>query len=252
MTKDFKQFALHLADSSGDIIREYFRRPFAIDTKSDNSPVTEVDQRVEQVLRKAIMHTFPAHGIIGEEYPIHNLGAEYCWVIDPIDGTKAFMSGLPMFGTMVALVKEGIPILGMIDQPITGERWIAFDGKITLNGNTLKTRACSKLEIATISTTSPDYFNEITSVIFECIKSQCKTTLYGGDCYAYGQLAAGHIDIVMESGLKPHDFLALVPIVENAGGSMTDWQGNALTANSDGTVLALGDKVLLPQILELL
>jgi len=173
------------------------------------------------------------------------------WVLDPIDGTRSFVGGRPIFGTLIALIEEGVPILGLIDQPISGERWIGAAGQGTLfNGAPANTRKCAALAHAVQATTSPAAFSADHLRAFERLIPATRDTLYGGDCYNYGLVAIGQIDIVVESGLKVHDFAALVPVVEGAGGIMRDWQGKPLTSTSEGHVIACGDAQLLPHILD--
>ena len=238
-------FANRLADTAGAIIRRYFRRKFVVDDKADRSPVTIADRAAERAMRRLIKARFPAHGIVGEEYGNTQAEADYVWVLDPIDGTKSFISGVPLFGTLIALAYRGRPILGVIDQPILRERWVGAAGrKTTLNGKRVKTRACAGLERATLFATSPDLFDAGNAAAFERLRQTAKLTRFGADCYAYGLLASGFIDLVVEVGLKTYDFCALVPVVEGAGGIMTDWQGKPLAFGSDGRVVASADRAL--------
>ncbi len=242
-----------LAEASGEIIRRYFRTNIAIDDKSDASPVTIADRSAEKVMRHIIEASFPEHGIIGEEFGSQNPDADYVWVLDPIDGNKSFISGVPLFGTLIALTWRGQPILGVIDQPISGERWIGATGHRTeLNGKPVGTRPCSKIENATLYATSPDMFNRRNAPGFNRLRKQVKLSRFGADCYAYALLASGFIDLVVEADLKPYDFCALLPIIEGAGGAMTDWDGKKLTTKSDGRVIAAGDKKLLGKTRKLL
>jgi len=238
-------FAVHaecLADAAGAVIRRYFRTPVAIDDKADASPVTIADREAETAMRALTETAFPGHGIIGEEHGRVRADAEYVWVLDPIDGTKAFITGKPLFGTLIALVHRGVPVLGIIDQPVTGERWIGIRGEPTrFNGALIAARRCGGLDRATLSTTSPDLFHGADAAAFARLAKRCKLTVYGGDCYAYGLVASGFIDLVVEAGLKSYDFCALAPIVAGAGGAMADWQGKPLTLASDGRVVAAGD-----------
>ncbi|MGH7060706.1 MAG: inositol monophosphatase family protein, partial [Stellaceae bacterium] len=186
---------------------------------------------------------FPAHGIIGEEYGRVREDAELVWVLDPIDGTKSFISGVPLFGTLIALAHNGRPILGVIDQPISRERWVgAARRPTTLNGAPVRCRPCEALDRATLFATTPDMFHGADAAAFRRVSAAAKLTRYGGDCYAYGLLAAGFIDLVLEADLKPYDFCAMIPIVEGAGGVTGDWQGNPLSLASDGRVLVAGDR----------
>jgi len=240
-------FANELADAAGEIVRRYFRRGVAVDDKADMSPVTIADREAEAALRVLIERRFPDHGILGEEHGSVRTDAERVWVLDPIDGTKSFISGMPLFGTLIALVERGVPVLGVIDQPISRERWIgARCHKSTLNGAAISTRTCTALGSATLFATTPDMFRGADAEAFQRLKSAVKLARFGGDCYAYGLLAAGFVDLVVEASLKPYDYAALVPVIAGAGGSMTDWQGGPLGLTSDGRVLACGDPRLAP------
>jgi CoA:oxalate CoA-transferase len=236
---DAARLAHRMADASGIIIRSYFRQPMTVDAKDDNSPVTRADRDAESRIRDMIARDFPGHGIIGEEFGAHNDTAEYVWVIDPIDGTRSFIAGRPIFGTLIALLHNGTPVLGVIDQPIASDRWIGVQRKPTLfNGKACHVRTCPDISRATIATTGPQYFSADELPMFNALAATCGNVLYGGDCHNYGLLASGHIDIVMEAGLKLHDWAALVPVVTGAGGVMTDWEGGALTRESEGQVIA--------------
>ena len=238
-------FAHRLADASGAIIRRYFRRKIAVDDKSDRTPVTIADRRAEAAMRRLIEAKFPAHGILGEEYGAHQKDAEFVWVLDPIDGTKSFISGLPIFGTLIALTYRGRPVLGVIDQPILGERWVGAAGRrTTLNGRRVKSRACARLGQASLFATSPEMFGKREGRAFDRLRRAVKLTRFGGDCYAYALVATGFIDLVVEVDLKPYDYCPLVPVIEGAGGVMTDWTGKPLDLASDGRVVASGDKRL--------
>lgn len=247
------ELAERLADASGDVIRRYFRTPVAVEDKDDETPVTIADREAETAMRAMIAEAFPGHGIVGEEHGDTNPGAETVWVLDPIDGTKAFLAGKPTFGTLIAVAQGGAPILGIIDQPVTGERWLGAAGRgTTFNGTPVKTRPCARLDHAILNTTGPDLFPGRTGDGFAALSGRVKRTLYGGDCYAYGLVASGFIDLVAEAGLKSYDFCALAPVVEGAGGVMTDWQGCKLSLSSNGTVLAAGAAALLDAALETL
>lgn len=237
--------ANELADTAGAIIRRYFRQGVAVDDKPDTSPVTIADREAEAALRRIIEARCPDHGIIGEEHGALRADAEHVWVIDPIDGTKSFISGVPLFGTLIALARQGRPVLGVIDQPISRERWLGAEGHpSTLDGRPIHTRPCAALSAATLFSTSPDLFAGGDAASFERLKKAVKLTRYGGDCYAYGLLAAGFIDLVVEASLKPYDYMALVPVIAGAGGTMTDWAGQPLGLRSSGRVIACGDKRL--------
>jgi len=248
-------FANRLADAAGAAIRPLFRGTWTEERKPDHSAVTDADRAAEAAMRALIESERAADGIIGEEYGTRNEGAARQWVLDPIDGTQSFIAGRPIFGTLIALLQDGWPVLGVIDQPILGERWVGSIGaETTFNGRAIRTRACLALEGAQVATTSPHCFaeDEVDAYLRVVAKAYLGRPwpVYGGDCYNYGLLAAGHLDIVLESGLKLHDYAALVPVVEGAGGLMSDWQGHPLDANSDGTVLAIGDPARLEDVLE--
>jgi histidinol phosphatase-like enzyme (inositol monophosphatase family) len=235
--------AADLADAAGAAIRPYFRKPIAVDDKPDLSPVTVADRAAEAAMRKLIAARFPDHGIIGEEYGREREHAEFVWVLDPIDGTKSFISGVPLFGTLIALCRRGRPILGVIDQPILRERWVGAAGRpSTFNGEPVRCRPCASLAAATIFATSPDMFPGDDDAGFRRVASAAKLVRFGADCYAYGLVAHGFVDLVIEASLKAYDFSAMLPIVEGAGGVVTDWQGAPLGLTSDGRVLVAGDR----------
>ncbi len=244
--------ANRLADAAGAVIRPKFRGQWSHERKADASPVTEVDRAAEAAMRAILEAEAPDDGIIGEEYGTRNEHAGRQWVLDPIDGTVSFMAGRPIFGTLIALMQDGWPVLGIIDQPVAGERWAGRVGhETTLNGEPVRVRACRELSDATIASTGPQNFTDDEAGAFMSLAAQTsKTVIWGGDCYNYGLLAAGHLDIVCEAGLKLYDYAALVPVVEGAGGLMADWQGNPLDAGSDGRVLALGEPARLEEALE--
>jgi inositol-phosphate phosphatase/L-galactose 1-phosphate phosphatase/histidinol-phosphatase len=235
--------AAELADAAGAAIRPYFRTALTVDDKADLSPVTIADRAAEAAMRRLIGARFPAHGIIGEEYGREREDAEFVWVLDPIDGTKSFISGVPLFGTLIALAQAGRPVLGVIDQPISQERWVGAEGRATThNGNPVRCRACPNVAAATIFATTPDMFRGADAAAFARAAGAAKLVRYGADCYAYGLVALGLVDVVIEASLKPYDFSAMGPIVEGAGGVATDWQGAPLGLASDGRVLIAGDR----------
>ncbi len=235
-----------LADVAGAIARRYFRQRIAVEDKPDLTPVTAADREAEAAMRRLIAATFPAHGVIGEEDGPSRADAEYVWVLDPIDGTKNFISGIPLFGTLIALAREGRPVLGVIEQPVLRERWLGVAGRpSTLNGAPVRARACAALEQATLFSTTPDMFRGADAAGFERLRARVKLARYGADCYAYAQLASGFIDLVVERDLKPYDYCALAPVIEGAGGAMRDWEGRPLDLGSDGRVIAAGDPRLL-------
>ena len=246
-------FAGTLADAARPVIRRHFRTPVAVDSKPDATPVTIADRDAEAAMRALIEARFPEHGIIGEEHGTVRADAEWCWVLDPIDGTKAFVAGKPIFGTLVALVHRGAPVLGLIDQPVSEERWLGAAGRPTLfNGRPARTRPCAALALAILNATTPDMFEGGDAVRFEALGARVRMTQYGGDCYAYGLLASGFIDIVAEAQLKPYDFAALVPVITGAGGTVADWNGRPMRLDSDGRIVAVGDPSLLAAAVEAL
>jgi histidinol phosphatase-like enzyme (inositol monophosphatase family) len=242
-----------LIDASAKVLTHYYRNFGDITSKADKSPVTIADQETEKALRALITEHFPEDGIQGEEYGIERADSPYSWFLDPIDGTTSFMIGRPTFGTLIALTHDGQSIAGVINQPITNECWLGIKGQgATLNGTPIRTRQCKSLADAVICTTGPNYFNDQTLSIFNRIANTARFQLYGGDCYSYGLLASGHVDIVMESGLKAHDFMAFIPLIEEAGGVITDWEGNALTFESKGDIIVSATPELHQEVLGLI
>jgi myo-inositol-1(or 4)-monophosphatase len=238
-----------LADTAGAIIRPYYRAPLHADVKQDQSPVTVADREAERAMRTLIAARCPDHGIHGEEFGLKGAEKLYRWVLDPIDGTRAFITGRPLFGTLIGLLHTGRPILGIIDQAITGERWVGIEGAATTfrgSHGRAGTRVCPDLADAELSATSPELLGD-RAPRFERLAAAARRVTWGGDCYAYGLLALGHIDVIAECGLKIWDWAALVPVVAGAGGMMTDWRGQPLTPGCAGDVLAVGDPALLPQ-----
>ncbi|URW75609.1 histidinol-phosphatase [Sphingomonas donggukensis] len=242
-----------LADAAGDAIRPLFRADYGLEIKDDQSPVTQADRAAEAAMRRLLAAEAPRDGIIGEEEGTTEGSSGRQWVLDPIDGTRAFIAGRPIFGTLIALMDGGFPVLGIIDQPILKERWVGMAGRTTVfNGLPASTRRCRALSDALLATTSPALFADDELHAFEHLDAAVRSTVLGGDCYNYACLASGHLDIVVESQLKLHDFAALVPVVEGAGGVMCDWSGDPLHAGSAGDVIAAGDAARVEEILEAL
>jgi len=239
-------FAGRLADAAGEIALRYFRTAVAVDDKADASPVTIADKTAEKVMREMIARERPEDGIIGEEFGRERAGAGRVWILDPIDGTKSFISGRPMFGTLVSLAFDGVPQLGVVDCSAVGERWVGVKGRRTTHrlrdGSTreVRVRACADLGLATLYCSSPLMFKEHFPA-FERVREKVKLPMYGGDCYAYGLVASGFADLDIEAGLQVYDYAAVAPVIEGAGGVMTDWRGRPLDVNSDGRVIAAGD-----------
>lgn len=247
--------ALRLADAAGAAIRPHFREPLAAQRKGDASPVTAADHAAEEAMRRILTAEVPRDGVHGEEFGVSAGSTGRQWVLDPIDGTTAFLAGRPLFGTLIALTVEGWPVLGVIDQPILRERWLGAAGQATtFNGRPVRTRACPALAEAALATTGPHYFDGHDGDHFMALAARTdhKRMVMGGDCYNYAMLASGHLDAVCESALKLHDWAALVPVVEGAGGSMSDWAGEPLGPGASGHVLALGDPARLEDAVEAL
>ncbi len=244
------------ADGAGAVIRPHFRAGLAADLKGDLSPVTRADREAEQAMRAILAARFPEHGILGEEFGLDRPAARLRWVLDPIDGTRAFITGRPVFGTLIGLLDGDTPILGIIDQPVTGERWVGVAGRRTEFrgpfGGAVGCRPCATLAEAELSCTSPDMFSASDRPRWERLSAAARRTSFGGDCYAYGLLALGQIDAIAEADLKLWDWAALAPVVQGAGGSLTDWRGQPLRPDGDGRALALGDRAMLAEAVALL
>jgi myo-inositol-1(or 4)-monophosphatase len=243
---DFTAFIGRLATSSGETILPFFRTSLSIDNKSTSrefDPVTEADRAAEAVMRRLIKANFPQHGIIGEEFGSEREDAEYVWVLDPIDGTKSFIAGFPIWGTLIALLHRGTPVFGMMHQPYIGERFSGDSNSAYYHGPSgerkLSVRRCASLQDTTCLTTSPRLMNDADRAAFGQVESEVRLSRYGGDCYSYCMLAAGHLDVVIETELKPYDVAALIPIVTGAGGIITTWEGKP--AQSGGRIIAAGD-----------
>lgn len=233
-----------------------FRMPVAVDNKqaSGFDPVTEADRAAEKAIRELISKHYPEHGILGEEHGDVGLDRDYVWVIDPIDGTRAFISGLPVWGTLVGLYHKGKAVMGMMDQPFTGERFIAKPGEAMVTRHGFKSRISTRkgvsLNQAIMMTTSPKIFSDTLAPVYQRVEDQVQLARYGCDCYAYAMVACGHIDLVVEADLKPYDVGGLIPLVEQAGGVMTTWTGDS--AEMGGTIVASGSAALHEEVLELL
>jgi inositol-phosphate phosphatase/L-galactose 1-phosphate phosphatase/histidinol-phosphatase len=244
----FVELAIRCADAAGIVARRHYRTPVAVDVKADSSPVTIADREVETAIRAILAEVRPQDGILGEEHGSSHLNAEYVWVIDPIDGTKSFITGRPLFTTLIALLHRGVPVLGIIDQPVTGDRWIGVKGlPTTLNGQPIRTRPCPDIALATQAATMPFSHKE-----FRLTEAASRYMVWGGDAYAFGLLAAGFIDLMVEAGLQPYDWAALVAVIEGAGGIITDWEGQPLRLGTSGNVAAAGDPVLHVKVLEMI
>lgn len=247
----FRAFAEDIADQARAVSLKGFRRRLDVELKADESPVTVVDRNVETLLREAIRHAWPDHGILGEEHGRSQLDAEYVWSIDPIDGTRSYITGWPLWGTLLALLHDGEPVLGVVDMPVLDERWVGVRGAgATFNGVTCRTGNCTVLDQATLYATSPDIFDAAERAAFERVCARAQGRRFGGDCYSYALLASGHIDAVIEAELQPYDYLALAPVIEAAGGVISDWQGKPLGLHSGGQVVAAATPELHRSMLE--
>jgi myo-inositol-1(or 4)-monophosphatase len=254
---DFEAFVGELATVSGEAIRPFFRTALGVEDKSRGGafdPVTAADRTAEQAMRTLIRQKFPAHGIIGEEFGAERSDAEYVWVLDPIDGTKSFISGMPAWGTLIALTRGGKPVFGMVHQPFIGERF-SGDGEAAAyrgpaGSRALQARPCAALADAILYTTSPRLMNAADRAAFSKVEEAVRLSRYGGDCYSYCMLAAGYVDLVIETEMKPYDVAALIPIIRGAGGVVTTWDGGA--GEGGGRIVAAGDRRTHAAALELL
>ena len=251
--KEFAPFFDELADAARAIASQYFRKTFSISDKEDKTPVTQADREIEQKLREMIGKKFPTHGILGEEFGSEKLDAEFVWVIDPIDGTKAFATGCPVFGHLIGLAHNGKPTVGVIDQPFSKERWFGITGEFSrYNGTPVKVAAPRKLTAARMFTTSPDMFDGEYEERFKTLRKTVKLARFGADCYAYGLLALGWADMVVEQLLKPYDVFAPVAVISGAGGYTCDFQGKPVGFNYNGTIVAASCKELADEVLEII
>ncbi len=253
---DFAGFVDRLAAASAETILPFFRTAMTIENKASGGfdPVTAADRAAENAMRTLIRRSFPDHGIIGEEFGAERADAEYVWVLDPIDGTKSFMTGMPVWGTLIALTRFGEPVFGVMNQPFSRERFSGDGEGSRYTGPTgnraLTTRACGTLSDAVVFTTSPLLMTADERIAFARVEAAAKLSRYGGDCYAYCMLAAGHIDLVIETGLKPYDILPLIPIIMGAGGIVTTWDNGSAAAG--GRIIAAGDKRMHTAAMEIL
>jgi myo-inositol-1(or 4)-monophosphatase len=253
---DFASFVDQLAAAAGETILPFFRTALAVENKKAGGfdPVTAADRAAESAMRALIRKTFPSHGIIGEEYGAEQIGAEYVWVLDPIDGTKSFITGMVAWGTLIGLMRFGEPVFGMMSQPFTRERFTGDGGAAHYRGPSgnreLRVRECASLENAILTTTSPLLMNAADRALFKRVEDVVRLSRYGGDCYAYCMLAAGLIDLVIETEIKPHDIVPLIPIITGAGGIVTTWDNEP--AQNGGRIVVAGDARVHRAALELL
>lgn len=250
---EFRAFAERLADAAAAAIQPHFRAPLAVEDKGGRlyDPVTVADKAAEEAMRALIQAQYPEHGILGEEQGVALGSSPLTWVLDPIDGTRAFITGLPLWGTLIALNDGTRPVLGVMNQPFTGERFVGTPQGAWRGTTALKTRACADLGSATLMCTTPDMFDTpARKAAFERVAGAARLMRYGGDCYAYCMLASGFVDVIVEASLQPYDVQALMPIIEGAGGVITAWDGS--TAQHGGCVVACGDAALHAQVVEML
>ncbi len=249
--RDLLAFAHTLADAAGAIIRPLFRSVGTIDNKrqADFDPVTAADRDAETAMRALIAARYPDHAVYGEEHGAE-WGERFTWVLDPLDGTRSFIGGFPTWGTLIGLAEHGRPVVGIMDQPITGERFTGGPDGAFLGRTRLHVRPCAGIEDAVLYATTPDMFEGADMDAFRRVEQRVKLRRFGGDCYAYCMLAHGFLDLVVEASMQPYDIHALIPIVERAGGIVTNWEGEP--AWKAGRILAAGDRRVHEQALRLL
>jgi len=256
ITPTLKDFALELAEQARAVLRQLGTQELDVANKPDHSLVTQLDRAIEAQLRRTIEHRYPNHGIIGEEYghkPVQPAGDDLCWVLDPIDGTHAFVAGAPTYGTLIALAHQDVPVLGVIDIPEINARWLGVQGQpTTRNGQPCRTRACTQLAQAIMSNGTPDFYTPRERPAFDHLRRTTRSRLYGTSCLAYGLLASGRTDLAIDTKQQVYDFAPFRPIIEGAGGCVTDWQGQPLTLHSSGQLLAAGDARLHAQALQII
>ncbi len=246
--------AIEIADLARSISLKYFRQPLDIAQKADSSPVTIADQQTEDLIRAEISRRFPDHGFYGEESGQTATDAKWVWVVDPIDGTTSFSTGKPTFGTLIALLYEGAPVLGIVDLPALDDRWVGVKGRPTLyNGVEVRTNA-DATDVASCSayTTTTKMFDSDALKRYQSLEKSCKFSVFGADCLGYGLLASGFTEIVVEDSLEPYDYMSLVPVVEGAGGCISDWEGQPLVLGSGKQVVATANVELHQKVLKAL
>lgn len=250
---DYLLFMQALVQETNLIAMQYFNSNIKAEYKEDASPVTIADKRIEELLRERILQNLPNHAIIGEEYENTNASSEYCWVIDPIDGTKNFAAGIPCFATLIALCHNGKPILGCISAPAMNKIWTGgVDNEARCNGVPIKTRPCDNIKDAWFSYTAPSIFTPEQLEKIKKIESQTKVNIYGNDAISFALVAEGRLDLVVEDKLKPWDFSALVPVITAAGGYVSDFNGNEITLSSDGSIIVAASKNLQQSALDIM
>lgn len=242
----FLAFAEELADTSRTMLSKAANQSLKIDLKADASFVTEADKAIEKRMREMIAHAFPDHGVLGEEFPNINLDAEFVWVLDPIDGTAPFIAGIPVYGTLIGLAWKGKPFVGVLDHPATSDRWTGVAHTFARrNGKTAKVKPCAELSKAFVTCSNPDFMSKSELARFNNLRKQVPYVQYGGSCFAYGMLASGRTDIAIDCGYEPFDVFANAAVISGAGGHMTDWDGQEITLDWSGQVIAAGDETCL-------
>tara|TARA_Y100000741_G_C18141201_1_gene513206 strand:+ start:24 stop:800 length:777 start_codon:yes stop_codon:yes gene_type:complete len=250
---EFVSFANLLADLASKKSMEYFRKKLNVENKDDESPVTIADKETEEIIRDEIRKNYPNHGILGEEYESENLDSEFIWVIDPIDGTRSYIAGHKDFGNLISLLHNNKPVIGIINCPAHNERWVGIENtKTTCNGKEVLTSDINKIENAYLFTSGIYFYEPVFRKGFETIKNKSKYFRLGGDCYMYGMLTSGLIDIVIEDTLKAHDYMALINVVEGASGKITDRYGKPITLQSDGSLIASSSSELHDEIIKII
>lgn len=250
---EFLTFAEKLADRSRSMLLQASRREPDVEIKADASFVTATDKAVEAALREMIGHAYPDHGILGEEFENTNIDAEFVWVLDPIDGTAAFVAGIPVYGSLIALAWQGAPYLGVIEHPLTAERWTGVAGTMALfNGAPVRTRPCRSIGTAYATCSNRDFMSAAEQAKFDRVRERVQYVQYGGSCYSYGVLASGRTDLALDGGLDAFDIYAPAAVITGAGGFVADWNGSDLSFGMKGTVLAAGDRACLLETLAVL
>ncbi|WP_028878463.1 histidinol-phosphatase [Terasakiella pusilla] len=252
MSQELLEFAESLSEASRKVIKPFFRSNLGVIDKADDSPVTVADRNAEAAMRDLIEKHYPDHGIFGEEHGIKEGDGKHMWVLDPIDGTRSFICGAPWFGTLIAYLQDNKPQIGVLDVPMMQERWVGTAEGTKYNGEFCRVRTGVVLEEASLFTTDEGLFSDDQRTAFGRVKSKVKCTRFGTDCYAYALLASGHIDLVIEAGLQAYDAMALVPVIDGAGGIVTGWDGEPVTLDWDGRLVAAATPELHEQALALL
>jgi inositol-phosphate phosphatase/L-galactose 1-phosphate phosphatase/histidinol-phosphatase len=250
---DYLKFAERLADQSREMLLAVKDAAPEVDIKSDASFVTTTDKAVETALRTMIQEAYPEHGILGEEFENINIDAEFVWVLDPIDGTAAFVASIPVYGTLIGLAWKGRPYVGVIDHPVTADRWVGVSGRMAEhNGVPIRVRQRASIETAYATCSNADFMTEDELARFTVLRKRAQYVQYGGSCYSYGVLASGRTDLAIDSGLDPFDVYASAAVIEGAGGFMTDWNGDTISFDMAGHVVAAGDKARLEDAINIL